>query len=132
MAALSDPIADMLVRIQNAYRARLPSLALPYSQAKERVAAVLAERGFIADAEKKGRRVRKVLEITLRYEGDRPAMRGFRRVSKPSRRLYLGVSGIRPVRQGFGLLVISTPQGVKSGEQAVQARVGGEPICEVW
>lgn len=132
MAAIPDPIADMFVRIQNGYRARRPAVSIPYSRMKERIAAVLAERSFITGADKKGRRVRKFIEVTLRYEGDRPAMRGFRRVSKPSRRLYFGARDIRPVRQGSGLLIVSTPQGVLSGEDAMKARVGGEAVAEVW
>lgn len=127
-----DPIADMLVRIQNGYRAKLPAVVVPYSRLKERIADVLHARGFVVGVEKRGRKVRKFLELTLRYEGAAPAMVGFRRLSKPSRRLYLKGSGIRPVRQGFGLLIVSTSQGVMSGEEAKKAGVGGEVIAEVW
>lgn len=127
-----DPIADMFVRIQNGYRAKHAAVVLPYSKLKGRIADVLVARGFIAAVEKKGRKVRKFLELELRYEGVTPAMRTFRRISRPSRRLYLSSRDIRPVRQGFGLLIVSTPQGVLSGEAARKANVGGEPIAEVW
>ena len=127
-----DPIADMFVRIQNGYRAKNASVVLPHSKLKERIAAVLVERGFIAGIEKKGRKVRKFLEVELRYDERAPAMSGFRRISKPSRRFYLAAREIRPVRQGFGMLIISTPRGVMTGDAARKAKVGGEAIAEVW
>ena len=127
-----DPIADMLTRIRNGYRARKASVPLPYSALKAEIARVLAERGYIAGSEKKGRKVRKFLEVQLRYDGTEPAMSGARRLSRPSRRLYIHAEDIRPVRQGFGLLIVSTPKGVRAGEEARKANVGGELIAEVW
>ncbi|MBI4132033.1 MAG: 30S ribosomal protein S8 [Candidatus Sungbacteria bacterium] len=127
-----DPIADMLVRISNAYRARHDSVVLPYSHLKERIAGVMAARGFIAGAEKRGRKVHKSLEVKLAYDGTKPRLSGFRRVSKPSRRLYLGRQDIRPVRGGSGTLIMSTPKGIMTGEEARKAGLGGEAMAEVW
>lgn len=107
-------------------------VVLPLSLLKQRLADVLLERKFIAGVEKKGRKVRKFLELTLRYDGSAPALDGFRRLSKPSRRLYLKAKDIRPVRQGFGALIISTSKGLMSGEEAKKQGLGGEAICEVW
>ena len=127
-----DPIADMFVRISNAYRAKREAVIVPYSEFKKRIADVLAAKGFIAGAEKKGRKVRKSLEIELAYEGKIPALSGFRRVSKPSRRLYVARRDIRPVRGGIGTLILSTPQGVMTGDDAKKSGLGGEAIVEIW
>ncbi|MDP3727550.1 MAG: 30S ribosomal protein S8 [bacterium] len=129
---MMDPIADMLVRISNAYRAQREEVNVPYSAFKDRIAAVLIAKGFIAGAERKGRKVRKFLEVKLAYEGKIPALSGFRRVSKPSRRLYVASRDIRPVRGGLGMLILSTPQGVMAGDDAKKSGVGGEAIAEVW
>ena len=82
--------------------------------------------------EKKGRKVRKFLEVGLRYDGVSPALTHIRRLSKPSRRLYLRKDEIRPVRQGFGLLIVSTSKGLMSGEEARKSGLGGEAIAEIW
>lgn len=129
---MSDPIADMLVRIQNGYRARREVVVLPYSQLKDRLAGVLAVQGYIARVEKKGRKVRKFLEVKLAYNGTAPVLTGFRRISKPSRRTYVGALDIRPVRGGIGTLILSTSKGLMTGEEAKKAGVGGEAIAEVW
>lgn len=122
----------MFARISNAYRAKHEAVVLPYSRLKERLAGVLAKRGLIAGAEKKGRKARKFLEVTLAYDGGRPALSGFRRVSKPSRRLYVSSRNLRPVRGGLGLVILSTPQGLMTGDEAKKAGVGGEAMVEVW
>lgn len=127
-----DPIADMFIRIKNGYRARKSAVVLPYSKMKESIAQVLEARGYIAGYEKKGRKVRKFLDITLRYDDGAPALERVRRISKASRRLYAGKSEIRRVRQGHGLVIVSTSKGIMSGEDAREAGIGGELIAEIW
>jgi len=127
-----DPISDMLIRIQNGYRATQATVVVPYSRLKEAIARVLEARRYIAGFEKRGRKVRKFLEVKLRYEGSTPALVAVRRISKSSRRSYLKCCEIRPVRQGYGLLIVSTSQGVMSGEEARKAGLGGEAMAEVW
>ena len=127
-----DPIADFFNRIANAYRAKKPTVIVPHSKMKEAIASVLKARGYIAGFEKKGRKVRKFLELELRYAGASPVLSSARRISKSSRRVYSGAADIKRVRQGFGLLILSTPKGVMSGEDAKQAHIGGEVIAEVW
>lgn len=127
-----DPVADMLTRIRNGYRAKKPTAIVAYSKLKEEILRVLEARGYIAGYEKRGRKVRKFLEIKLRYDGETPAIEGIRRISKSSRRLYVGRGEIRSVRQGFGMSLISTSRGLMSGEEARKAGVGGEIIAEVW
>lgn len=127
-----DPIADFFTRIVNAYRARKAVTLVPFSGFKAELARVLESRGYVGPSEKKGRRIRKYLEIHLRYEGTRPAMRTARLISKRSRRRYAHAGDIRPVRQGSGLLIVSTSRGLMSGEEARKAHLGGELIAEVW
>ncbi len=127
-----DPLADMFTRIQNSYRAKKPTLIVAYSKLKEEILRILQGRGYVADYEKRGRKIRKFLEIKLRYDGETPAIERIRRVSKSSRRLYVARDEIRPVRQGYGLAIISTSRGLMSGEEARKAGVGGEIIAEVW
>ncbi|OHA08995.1 MAG: 30S ribosomal protein S8 [Candidatus Sungbacteria bacterium RIFCSPLOWO2_01_FULL_59_16] len=129
---MTDPISDLLTRIRNGYRARKPLIVLPHSELKEGILRLLEARRYIGGFEKKGRRIRKFLEVKLHYEDSAPALHGIRRISKPSRRIYLGADDIRPVRQGYGFLIVSTSKGLLSGEEARKGRVGGEVIAEVW
>jgi small subunit ribosomal protein S8 len=81
--------------------------------------------------ERKGKRVKKILEITLRYNGDKPAIQGITLISKPSNRLYASVKDLNTARRG-GIIVISTPKGVMSTRDARKQKVGGMLIAEVW
>lgn len=127
-----DPVGDFFNRIRNGYAAGNASVLVPYSALKEEIARLLESKRYIAGYEKKGRKIRKFLEVKLRYEAKRPALHGVRRLSRPSRRLYTSVSDIRTVRQGFGTLIISTSKGLMTGEDARKAGIGGETIAEVW
>lgn len=127
-----DPIADFFIRIKNGYQARKGIVVVPHSKMKGEIAKLLEAKQYLAGIEKKGRKVRKFLELRLRYVEGRPALTTIRRISRVSRRRYIGASDIRPVRQGFGLLILSTSQGILSGADAKKAGVGGEIIAEVW
>lgn len=129
---MTDPISDFLIQIKNGYRAGKSSVVVPYSTIKEKIAKLLEEKQYISGSEKKGRKVKKFLEVELRYNDKIPALTEVRRVSKPSRRIYIAKDKIKPVRQGFGLAIISTSKGVMTGEEARQAGLGGEVIAEVW
>jgi len=127
-----DPIADMLIRLKNAGSARKPSVLVPYSKMKFAIATLLAREGFIGGVARRTRRGKKMLECTLRSRERGPAIRDVRRLSKLSRRVYLGTDGIRRVRQGFGRLVLSTPKGIMTGEEARKEHVGGEALFTIW
>ncbi len=130
---MSDPIADMLVRLQNASRVRKADVSMPYSRLKQAVAKVLEQEGYVADVSaKKTPPAGGSLTLSLIYKDGRPAINGIKRVSKPSRRMYMGVRDVRPVKRGHGLLVLSTPAGVLSGKEARAKRVGGEVLFEIW
>ncbi|NTW14870.1 MAG: 30S ribosomal protein S8 [Candidatus Moranbacteria bacterium] len=134
-----DPIADMLTRIRNAQRAGHLSVSMPASKLKLAIAETLLSRGFIGGVAKHADETGKkeTLEITLRYVEKTllrrdPAITGIRRVSKEGCRVYAKKGEIRKVKNGYGVAVISTSQGVMSGEDAYKKGLGGEYLCEVW
>ena len=130
---LTDPIADMLARIRNAARVHHLRVACPSSRLKLGVAKVLQEEGYVSDArvEAKDGKPQLVLELRYRHDGT-SVIDGMRRVSRPGRRVYVGVREIPSVRNGMGVAVLSTPKGVVSDRTAREASVGGEVLCEVW
>lgn len=132
MSVVSDPIGDMLVRIKNGYRARKALVVVPHSGLKEQIAKILEARGFLSAMEKKGKRARKFLELTLSYRDGVPSLHEAKRVSKPSRRIYRKAKEIRPVKYGRGVAILSTPAGMMTGDEARKRGLGGEMIAEVW
>ncbi len=129
---VTDPISNFIIGIKNAARVGKPSVRVPYSQLKEAIADVLIREGFLENAEKKGKRVRKYLEVTLAFENSRARVSDVKRVSKPSKRVYTNVREIMPVRHGHGRMILSTPQGIMTGEEARKAKVGGEVLFLIW
>lgn len=130
---IADPIADMLVRLQNAARAGHQLVETPFSHFKHAVAKVLEAEGYLTKATLiKGKRGRKLLSLELAKDGSGPKLHGTKRVSKLSRRVYGDSQSFRLVKRGFGRLVVSTPQGIMTGEAARKAGVGGEVLFEIW
>lgn len=107
---------------------------MPYSAMKLALAELLLREGYVGsvDARAKDGKKNHSLSISLAYKNGRPAISGSKRISKPSRRMYLGVREIHPVKRGHGLLVLSTPGGVMSGKEARVKRLGGEVLFEIW
>jgi len=130
---MTDPIGDMLARIRNGAMARHKEVALPHSKVKLAIATVLSDAGFIGDVRAETREGLPVLVVGLRYGDDgRGVIDGLRRVSRPSRRVYVAKDEIPRVRNGLGIAVLSTSKGVLSDRAAREAAVGGELLCEVW
>jgi small subunit ribosomal protein S8 len=130
---MTDPIADMLVRIRNAVAAKHDYVNVPASKLKVAIARVLKDEGFIRDFEILEEGPRKSLRIHLVYVGKKePLLTGIRRVSKPGLRVYVQNGEIPRVYGGLGIAILSTPQGVMTGQQAWRQRVGGELLCYVW
>jgi small subunit ribosomal protein S8 len=132
--SVSDPIADMLTRIRNAVTARHESVQVPASRIKISIAKVLKEEGFIKDYEVlKGSTPQRVIKIHLAYaDRRRPAVSGLQRVSKPSLRVYCGKGEIPRIYGGLGVAILSTSEGVLTGQQAWKKGMGGEVLCYVW
>jgi small subunit ribosomal protein S8 len=130
---VTDPIADMLTRIRNAVMARHDSVLVPASKIKLSIARILKEEGFITDYEVVRGKPHRSIKIILRYhEGNKPAISGLKRVSKPGLRVYVQKKEIPRVYGGLGIAIISTSRGVRTGQQAWQQGSGGELLCYVW
>ncbi|MCS6936730.1 MAG: 30S ribosomal protein S8 [Candidatus Bipolaricaulota bacterium] len=130
-----DPIANMLTAIRNANQRRLRETRVPFSRLKAEILRILQEEGFIQEYRVEGDEKKRDLVIVLKYKGKRgkdPVLEGIERVSKPGRRVYVGVHEIPRVRSGLGVAILSTPQGVLTGKAARRARVGGELLLRVW
>ncbi len=130
---LTDPIADMLTRIRNGGMARHTRVEIPASKLKREIARVLKESGYIVDYGDGERDGKPVLTVSLRYDDEAaPMIGGLERVSRPSRRVYVGAREVPSVRNGLGVAILSTPRGVLTDAQAREARVGGEILARVW
>jgi small subunit ribosomal protein S8 len=130
---VNDPVGDFIVRLTNAGAIKRESISVPYSNFKLAIAEKLKDAGFIASIEKKGKKVKKTLDVVLKYrDNGMPVISGVKRISKPGRRMYKSVLDIVPVRYGKGALLLSTPAGIMTDKEAKKAKVGGEALFEIW
>lgn len=130
-----DPISDMLISIKNAQAVKKETVFFPYSRLKMEIAKILQQEGFLKEVSRKGRKLRKIIEAQLCYDQEtgKARIHDVRRVSKPSRRVYVGAGALRPVRKGTkGISILSTPKGLRTGRDAKRERIGGEILCEIW
>lgn len=127
-----DRISNLIIAIKNAGNAGKETTTLPFSKLQAAIAKVLFDAGYIASYSKKTSKGHDVLEIGIAYTNSGPKVHDVKRISKPSRRLYVGSGDIRPVRNGYGILVLSTPKGILTGDQAKKEHVGGETLFEIW
>lgn len=130
--SMSDPIADMLTRIRNASKAKFASVDIPGSKLKLELARILKEEGYIKNYKFTEDGKQGVLRVYLKYQGNNGTIYGIQRVSKPSRRVYVKSKDIKPVLNGTGVAIISTPKGLLTDKAARKENVGGEVICTVW
>jgi small subunit ribosomal protein S8 len=126
-----DPIADMLTRIRNASRALLPTVVIPHSRLKESLANILKQEGYISEVAI-DTTFPKTIKVRLKYEGKKSVVEGLKRVSKPGLRKYVGATEIPRVLGGLGVAVVSTSEGIMTGQQARKKNIGGELLCYVW
>ena len=130
---MNDPIGDMLTRIRNSQMRGKSTVSSPASKLRAWVLDVLADEGYIRGYEKTtDERGHPALEISLKYYDGEPVIRELKRISKPGRRVYMAAQDIPSVRQGLGVSIVSTPQGVMSDANARAANVGGEVLCTVF
>ncbi|NQT91665.1 MAG: 30S ribosomal protein S8 [Lentisphaerae bacterium] len=130
--SVSDPISDLLVRLLNAHRAEHEVVEVPHSRMKGEITRILKSEGYITDYVVEGD-LKKMLRVYLKYDVEhRPAITGLKRISRPSRRRYVGVGEIPRILGGLGMAVISTSSGLMTGSEAKQRQLGGELLCSVW
>jgi len=127
-----DPITDMLNRIRNAQAVLKETVDISFSNLKYEIAKILEKEKFINKAEKKGKKTKKIIEITLKYHEKIPAISGLKRISKPGQRIYKPVKQIKKVKGGYGIAIISTSKGLMTDKEARKQKLGGEVLCEVW
>lgn len=130
---VTDPIGDFIIRLKNASAVKKNVVVSPYSKLRFAVAEVLQKIGYIKQVTRKGKKVKKTIEVELRYnkEGVSP-IRGVERVSRPGRRMYYGAKEINPVKYGKGSLILSTPKGILTDKEARKEKVGGEALFKIW
>jgi small subunit ribosomal protein S8 len=129
--SMTDPIADMLTRIRNGQKARKVSVSMPASKAKEAVAKVLQDEGYITGFSTAGEGVLKLLSVELKYFDGVPVIERIQRASSPGLRVYRGKEDLPKVLGGLGVAIVSTSAGVMSDRQAREKGIGGEVLCIV-
>lgn len=132
---ISDPIADFLFRIKNAYLVDKETVEIPYSKMKEKLAEILVKEGFVEKIKIEtlsGNKKFKAIKAILKYENKKPALTHVKRISKPGVRIYAKKDRIPRVLSGLGTVILSTPKGLMVGKEARKRGLGGEMICEIW
>ena len=130
---VSDTVGDFIIQLKNAGMVGKAQVALPYSKLKHAIADVLKREGYVADVATTGETTKKMLVVTLQY--DDKGVHGIidvKRMSKPGRRLYAKAADIYPVKFGKGRVILSTPAGILTGEEARKQNVGGEQLFKIW
>jgi len=130
--AMTDPLGDMLTRIRNGQSAKKDSILTPASKLRANVLDVLQREGYIRGYSEEELAGQKGLRIELKYFEGQPAIQHLARVSKPGRRVYSSIKDLKPVKNGLGISILSTPKGVMSDTAARDANVGGEVLCRVY
>lgn len=130
---VTDPVADFINRLCNAGAVKHATVSVPFSQFKLAIAEKLKETGYVTAIEKKGKKVKKTLDVTLKYDAaGKHIINGVKRISKPGRRMYKRAGEIVSVKYGHGALILSTPQGIKTDKEARKEKIGGEALFEIW
>lgn len=127
-----DNISNMLIILKNGSMAGKTVVSFPDSKIKYQIASLLQKEGYLSSVAKKVKKGKKIIEVGLIYNEGKPRISEVERVSKPSKRVYFGMKNIFPVRNGSGLLVLSTPKGILSGKEAKAEQVGGEVLFKIW
>lgn len=132
MITTTDPISDMLTRIRNAINVNKTEVSLPHSKIKENVAKVLKDNHFLYDVKVSGDKTDKTLHIVINAVDKNARINEISRVSKPGQRSYVNAKEIPVIKQGRGMVVVSTSKGLMSGDDAKKANIGGELILKVF
>lgn len=131
--SFSDPLGDMLTRIRNGQKAKKTTIVSPASKLRANVLEVLKQEGYIRDySQEKVAEGMEQLKIELKYYENQPVIQAVDRVSKPGRRVYAKIKDLKPINNGLGVVVLSTPKGVLSDGKARELNVGGEVLCSVF
>lgn len=127
-----DQIADMIVRMKNASDSKKESVVFSHSKLKLAILDVLLKSGYVKSFGKKGKKIAKFIEVGLIYDDNGPRIHGVEKVSKNSKRVYSKAKDIKKVKNGLGIMILSTPKGIMTDKQAKEANVGGEALFKIW
>lgn len=127
-----DQISNMIITLKNGGKAGKESVILPYSKLKNSIAEYLKKEGYVGQVLKKIKKGFPILEIELIYTDKKPKINEVERISKQSKRVYFKIKDINKVKNGLGLLLLSTPKGILSGSEARKEHVGGEALFRIW
>ena len=129
---MTDPIADMIIRIKNAFMAGRTDLVIPHSKMKEAIAKLLKANNYIEDFAVEDKKPQADITIVLRYVDKMSAITGVKRVSKPGRRIYAKAGQVPSTLNGYGMTILSTNKGIIDDKTARKTQVGGEVLCQIW
>jgi len=129
---MTDPIADMIIRIKNALMARHESVIVPHSKMKEEISKILVANNYVESYQVDQKVPQSDLVFKLRYVGKIPAITDVRRVSKPGCRVYSTSSKVPKALGGYGITIVSTSKGIMTDKDARKQNVGGEVLCQIW
>ena len=129
---VGDTVGDFIIQLKNAGMVGKQEVRLPYSKLKHAIADVLKAEGYVAEVAADGKTTKKQLTVSLKYDGKKHQINGVKRISKPGRRLYTKAAEIYPVKFGKGSVILSTPAGILTGEEARKQNVGGEQLFIIW
>lgn len=130
--SMTDPLSDMFTRLRNAGMARFEKVDVPFSNVKVSIVKILKDEGFVKNYKIIKEMGQTAIRIYLKYEGSKSVIKEIKRISKPSRRIYVGKDEVPKIRQGLGIAILSTSKGVMADRAARDAAVGGELLCQVW
>ncbi|WGI36574.1 30S ribosomal protein S8 [Mesomycoplasma lagogenitalium] len=132
MAIITDSIADMIVRIKNAFMRKHKTVEIPHSNKKHQILDIFKREGYIQDFQAVGEGVSKKLVVELKYKGTTSAITGIKRISKPGLKVYSSVNNLPKVLSGYGTVIVSTSKGFLTDKEARKENVGGEIIAYIW
>ncbi len=127
-----DPLVDMFNRIQNAGAVRKEQVEVPYSAMKFDIAKILERLGYVKSVDSKGRKVKRTIEIALKYRDKAPAITGLRKISKQGNRVYASAQKLFGIKKKNAVAVFSTSKGIMTDGEAREQKIGGEVLCEIW
>ena len=128
---ISDPIADLLTRLRNAYLAKKKVVVVPHSRLKEALLKLMLKHEFVSEVKLTGKKPKANLEVGLKYDHRRPALKTIKRISRPGARIYASTSKLPYLKRGLGVIILSTPKGLLTLPEALKQNLGGEVICRL-
>ena len=129
---VGDTISNTIISLKNAQKAKHTTVTFSYSKMTMSILEAIKKHGFVSQVEKTGKDLKKKIIVTLKYEEGAPAITDVKRISKQSQRMYVGYKDIKPVRNGYGMVILSTPAGILSDKEAIKSKIGGEILFTMW